>query len=56
MVRTSAERIYASTSAGLVLLGLVAVLAAIAIIVFVRPAREPTAYIQDKHGKRAKAS
>jgi MFS family permease len=52
MVRTSAERFYTSTSAGLVLLGLVAVLAAIAIIVFVRPARI-SAYT---HGERAKAS
>jgi hypothetical protein len=53
MVRTSAERIYVSTSAGLVLLGLVAVLAAIAIIVFVRPAPASAAYM---HGKRAKTS
>jgi MFS family permease len=52
MVRTAAERSYASTSAGLVLLGLVAVLAAIAIIVFVRPAQAPTY----THDKRAKAS
>ncbi|MEA3123675.1 MAG: hypothetical protein QOD67_694, partial [Caballeronia sp.] len=52
MVRTAAERSYASTSAGLVLLGLVAVLAAIAIIAFVRPAQAPTY----THGKRAKAS
>ncbi|MGA7817477.1 MFS transporter [Caballeronia sp.] len=52
MVRTSAERIYASTSAGLVLLGLVAVLAAIAIAVFVRPA----ASFPYTHGKPAKTS
>jgi len=52
MIRTSAERFYDSTSAGLVLLGVVAVLAAIAIIVFVRPART-SAYTP---GERAKAS
>lgn len=39
MVRTAAERFYSSTSAGLVLLGFVAVLAALAIVAFVRPAR-----------------
>jgi MFS family permease len=56
MVRTAAERIYVSTSAGLVLLGFVAVLAALAIIVFVRPAHA-SAHAHDKpHDKRAKAS
>lgn len=39
MVRTAAERITASTSAGLVLLGGVAVLAALAIALLVRPSR-----------------
>jgi MFS family permease len=52
MIRTGVERFYDSTSAGLVLLGLVAVLAAIAIIVFVRPART-SAYMPRE---RAKAS
>jgi len=59
MVRTAAERVYVSTSAGLVLLGFVAVLAALAIILFVRPARA-SAYTHDSHDephdKRAKAS
>jgi MFS family permease len=56
MVRTAAERVYVSTSAGLVLLGFVAVLAALAIIAFVRPAHA-SAYVHDKpHDKRAKAS
>jgi hypothetical protein len=61
MVRTAAERVYVSTSAGLVLLGVVAVLAALAIIAFVRPAHasvhaHDTHDTHDTHDKRAKAS
>ena len=56
LVRTAAERAYASTSAGLVLLGLVAVLAAIAIIVLVRPTRVSTHMQDPSHGEHAKAS
>jgi MFS family permease len=58
MVRTAAERVYVSTSAGLVLLGVVAVLAALAIIAFVRPAHASVHAhdTHDTHDKRAKAS
>jgi len=56
MVRTATERAYVSTSAGLVLLGFVAVLAALAIIVFVRPAHASVFPYDKPHDKRAKAS
>jgi len=56
MVRTATERAYVSTSAGLVLLGFVAVLAALAIIVFVRPAHASVFPYDKRHDKRAKAS
>jgi MFS family permease len=52
MVRTSAERAYSSTKAGLVLLGLASVLAALAILMFVRQPK-PTGFA---HGKSVKAS
>ncbi len=50
MMRAAAERIYSSTSAGLVLLGLVAVLAALAIVALVRPAQSP-AFVEHKSVK-----
>jgi MFS family permease len=50
MMRAAAERIYSSTSAGLVLLGLVAVLAALAIVALVRPAQSP-AFVERKSVK-----
>ena len=53
MLRTAAEHAYASTSAGLVLLGAASVLAALVIVVFVR---QPKARRLTRHGEAAKAS
>ncbi|CDY77759.1 Nitrate/nitrite transporter [Caballeronia glathei] len=52
MLRTAAERMYASTSAGLVLLGAASVLAALVIVVFVRQPKT----LDYAPGKPAKAS